>query len=277
MENSYTKIIIKNNIRIYISDFQKVAQDILKIHKYSPLASLILANGIATFGPLGFLYDVEKISILMKTVGPMKTFILEFKDKSIRALIGDGTVTTEYDNNGLYNSIPLILGIGDEGLIRVSRFINGIPYNSEVPLANGDMITDLAYYLNKSDQVFSAIINDVWLNESNHLRVDRAKSIIFQLMPNHTEDDVIWIENLIKNNDFKSMKLSEYIDIIDGQELRRHEVIAKCTCTSKKMLEAINLLSKIDRKELVKDSENIEIKCDFCLKLVQINSKKITQ
>jgi molecular chaperone Hsp33 len=161
MKDSYTKIIIKDNVRIYLNDFQKVTQDILDIHKYTPLASLILANGITTFGTLGFLYDIEKVSILMKTNGAMKTFALEFKGGGIRALLGDGTVITEYDNNKLHNTIPLILGIGDEGVVRVSRFIQGSPYTSEVQIANGDMITDLVYYLNKSDQIFSAILNDV--------------------------------------------------------------------------------------------------------------------
>lgn len=275
MKNSYTKIIIKNNVRIYISDYQKVAEDILNIHKYTPLASLILAHGIATFGPLGFLYDIEKISILMKTNGAIKTFLLEFKENNIRALLGDGGVTTEYDESGLYNDIPLILGIGDEGLVRVGRFINNHPYTSEVPLANGDMITDLAYYLNKSDQVFSAILNDIYLNTNNHLKVDKAKSIIFQLMPDHNEDDIVWIETLIKNNNFKQITIDEYIKIIDGKELKYNNVISKCTCTSKKMLNAIKLLSNKDKKELSKDKE-IEIKCDFCLKTIKIDQTEIT-
>ncbi len=275
MGKSYTKIIIKNNVRIYVSDYQKIAQDILEIHKYTPLASLILANGISTFGVLGFLYDIEKISILLKTTGAIKTFVLEFKNGQMRSLLGDGTITTEYDDNGLYNDIPLILGIGDEGLIRVSRFINGSPYTSEVPLANADMITDLVYYLNKSDQVFSAIINDVWLNEKNHLKVDRAKSILFQLMPNHTNEDIIWIENLIKNHNLKDIEINEYIKIIDGKELKHQDVLAKCSCNSQKMLDAINLLSTTDREELVDETQDIEVRCDFCLNSIKIEKDRI--
>ncbi|MGL6124972.1 MAG: Hsp33 family molecular chaperone HslO [Metamycoplasmataceae bacterium] len=275
MSKSYTKIIIKNNVRIYISDYTKVSQEILNIHKYNPLPSLILANGIATFGPLGFLYNVEKISILMKTNGPMKNFLLEFKNNSIRALMGDGNIITEYDDNGLYNHIPLILGIGDEGLLRVSRFIKGIPYNSEVKLANGDIVTDLAYYLNKSDQVFSAILNDIWLNEGDHLKVDRANSAIFQLLPNHTDEDVEWIENLIKNNNFKKMNLDDFIQIIDGKELSHNNLIYNCDCTSEKMLNAIRLLSKNDRNDLINKGSDIDVKCDFCLRKISINPKQI--
>ncbi|MDK2819548.1 MAG: Hsp33 family molecular chaperone HslO [Mycoplasmataceae bacterium] len=273
MIKSYTKIIVKNNVRIYISDYQKVAQEILTIHKYTPLASLILANGIATFGPVGFLYDIKKVSFLMKTNGAIKTFLLEFQNNNIRALLGDGSVITEYDENGMFNDIPLILGIGDEGLLRVSRFVESFPYTSEVPIANGDMITDLVYYLNKSDQVFSAVINDIQLNKKNHLKVDKAKSIIFQLMPNHNEADILWIEKLIENNDFKNLDLIEYINLIDGEELKHQEVISKCNCTSKKMLDAIKLLSPKEHNNLFLKNENIEIKCDFCKKTVSMNIK----
>ena len=277
MQESNTKIIIKNNVRIYLSDYQKVTQDILNIHKYTPLSSLILANGITTFGTLGFLYGIDKVAVLMKTNGAMKTFALEFKDGNIRALLGDGTVTTEYDNNKLHNTIPLILGIGDEGVVRVSRFTKNNPYTSEVQIANGDMITDLVYYLNKSDQIFSAILNDVWLNEDNPLEVDRAKSALFQLLPNHTEEDVLWIENIIQNTDFKKTNLTNFIKLIDGKELQEHKIFSKCDCTSKKMLNAINLLSQKEKKEIIKKDEDIEIKCDFCLNslIIKVESIKI--
>ncbi|MGL5308563.1 MAG: Hsp33 family molecular chaperone HslO, partial [Metamycoplasmataceae bacterium] len=215
------------------------------------------------------------VTILMKTTGAMKTLLLEFKNNAIRALIGDGNIETEYDNNGLYNNVPLILGIGDEGFLRVSRFVNGIPYISEVMLANGDIVTDLAYYLNKSDQVFSAILNDVWLNENEYLKVDRANSIIFQLLPNHTEKDIIWIEDLIKNNNFKKIQLLDFIKAIGGKELSHHKVIAKCDCNSEKMLNAIRLLSEKDKNELLDTGKDIEIKCDFCLRVIKIDSKKI--
>ncbi len=275
MKKSYTKIIIKKNVRIYISDYQNIAQDILKIHKYTPLASLILANGIVSFGPLGFLYDVEKLSVLIKTNGSIKTFLLEFKNNAIRALLGDGNVVTEYDEIELFNEIPLILGIGDKGVVRVSRYVNNFPYTSEVPLANGDMVTDLTYYLNKSDQVFSAIVNDVLLNKKNHLKVDKASSIIFQLMPNHDEGDIIWIENIIKNNNLKELGIDKYIKIIDGVELKQYDVLAKCSCTLAKMINAIKFLSDKEQKDLLKEEKNIEIKCDFCLKKIQINDEML--
>ena len=43
--------------------------------------------------------------------------------------------------------------------------------------------------------------------------VNKAKNIIFQLLPNHNEEDKIWIKNFIKDNDSINKKLEK----IDGQ------------------------------------------------------------
>ena len=41
--------------------------------------------------------------------------------------------------------------------------------------------------------------------------VNKAKNIIFQLLPNHNEEDKIWIKNFIKDNNFKNYSINEII------------------------------------------------------------------
>ena len=55
MKSNFTKIIIKNNIRIYLSDLQNLANDILSYNTYLPLPAIILGNSLAIFTPLKFL------------------------------------------------------------------------------------------------------------------------------------------------------------------------------------------------------------------------------
>ena len=47
-----TKIFIKNNVRIYLSDLQDLVQPILDQHNYLPLDNLILAHALSAFSPL---------------------------------------------------------------------------------------------------------------------------------------------------------------------------------------------------------------------------------
>lgn len=261
MKRNFTKVILKNNIRIYLSDFQDVVNQILEYHKYLPLPSLILANAICAFSPLKYLYNTNNLMVRIKNNGAMKTLILEIKFNQVRALISNPNIETEFDKNN-YNDIPLILGIGDHGILEVSREVQGEFFNSETPLAKADIVTDLAYFLNQSDQTFSAVVNDVSLSSKNHNHVQSAKNIIFQLLPNHKEEDKIWIENFVKNNSLKDYSIEEIEKKIDGKLLLTNEIEGTCWCSYQKILNAINLLSLEEKNDLFKDV--VEVKCEFC-------------
>ena len=45
MKQNFTKIILKNNVLIYLSDLKDVVNQILNYHKYLPLPSIKLGNG----------------------------------------------------------------------------------------------------------------------------------------------------------------------------------------------------------------------------------------
>ncbi|MBD5423465.1 MAG: Hsp33 family molecular chaperone HslO [Mycoplasma sp.] len=264
MERNFTKIIIKKNIRIYLSDFTDVVNNILNYHKYSPFPSLIMANAICSFTPLKYLYNSNNLMIRIKSNGPIKSIIFEAKNNNVRSLISDPNIVTEYDKTN-YNLIPLILGIGDDGIFEVSREINNEIFKSETKLAKFDIVTDVAYFLNKSDQIFSVVINDVELSEKDHNKTLKAKNIIFQLLPNHTEEDKKWIEDFISKNKLKNNSIQDIEKKIDGDILETKNINANCWCNKDKIIDAINLLTSQERKELFKDDEYVEAKCEFCL------------
>lgn len=261
MKKNYTKIILKNNIRIYLSDFQDVVEQILDYHQYLPLPSLILAHAICAFSPLKYLYHTNNLLVRIKDNGTMKTLIYESKFDQMRALISNPNIETEYDHSD-YNQIPLILGIGDHGILEVSREVQGKYYTSETPLAKADIVTDIAYFLNQSDQTFSAVVNDVRLSLKNHHRCESARNIIFQLLPNYTEEDQIWIENFIKNNRLSEHTIEEIEEKINGQLVSIHHLNGSCWCSYQKIVNAINLLSNQEKNDLFQ--EVVEVKCEFC-------------
>lgn len=273
MKRNFTKVILKNNIRIYLSDFKDVVNQILEYHKYLPLPSLILANAICAFSPLKYLYNTNNLMVRIKNNGAMKTLILEMKFNQVRALISNPNIETEFDKNN-YNDIPLILGIGDHGILEVSREVQGEFFNSETPLAKADIVTDLAYFLNQSDQIFSAVVNDVELSSKNHNQVQTAKNIIFQLLPNHKEEDKVWIENFIKDNPLKDYSIEEIEQKIDGKLLSTNEIEGTCWCSYQKILNAINLLSHEEKKDLFKDV--VEVKCEFCQVVRIVDSQDVS-
>lgn len=270
MKNNFTKIIIKNNIRIYLSNLQDLANEILNYHKYLPLPAIILGNSLAVFSPLKFLYDCEKLMIRIKSNGPIESLIMEIQENNVRSLISNPNIVTEYDNKN-YNDIPLILGIGDSGSLEISRKVKNEYFNSVTKLVRFDIVTNLAYFLNVSDQIFSAILSDVEMSQDNPLFFTKAKSIIFQLLPDHTEEDKQWIENFVATTNFKKLSIDEIEEKIQGKLLETKHLSSKCWCSKEKMIRAIQLLPIKEQEELKKDK--LEIKCEFCLNTIIIKKE----
>lgn len=273
MKKDYTKIILKNNVRIYLSDLQDVVDQILNYHHYLPLPSLILAHALCAFIPLKYLYRTNNLLVRIKDNGAMKTLIFEAKNDRVRALISNPNIETEYDQ-GDYNQIPLILGIGDHGILEVSREIQGKFYTSETPLVKADIVTDVAYFLNQSDQTFSAVVNDVWLSLEDQRKTVRAKNMIFQLLPNYNEDDLVWIEDFIKQYPLKDYEVDEVEKLIDGQLILVQKVDDSCWCSYEKIIEAINILSNDEKDNLF--AKEVEVKCEFCQTKRIVDKKDIS-
>lgn len=263
MLKNLTRIIIKNNVRIYLSDYTDVVDQVFLIHNYLPLPNLIIAHAISAFGPLRFLYDTNDLLVRMQTNGAIKELILEIKNQDLRILLSNPNISTEYDKKG-YNTIPLILGIGDSGTLKISRFLNGQVKDSHTPLVRADIITDLAYHLNNSDQIFSAIVNDVKLDPTDPNQIKKAKSAIFQLLPDYEESDIQWIENFIKEFPLEKYSIDEYEKLIDGDNLATKTIGAICWCSRERVLRAINLLSDQEKQSVFENDNKIESKCEFC-------------
>ena len=270
-----TKIFIKNNVRIYLSDLQDLVQPILDQHNYLPLANLILAHALSSFSPLACLYDAKKMLIKIKSNGPIEMLLVEIENQAVRALVANGQIASEYDQSG-YNEIPLILGLGNQGTLHISRIINNEQFTSEVNLVAADIITDLAYYLNQSDQTFSAIVNDVYLDQTSPNKIGRAVNVIFQLLPGYEEADVVWIEEFIKQNPLKNYDLATYEELLATACIGQKTLIAQCWCSRQRLIEALDLLTPEAQKDLFKMDQEIESKCDFCQQKYLINQKELT-
>lgn len=261
---SYTKIIIKKNVRIFVSDYTEIAQSAIQIQSQYPLPSLILAKAIAILGPLSFLGQKNngKTIATIKSEGPIKLLVVESRNNGdIRALIANDQIETEYDEED-FNTIPLILGIGQTGTLRIVHQYNGQQFGGEVILANCDLITDLAYYFDLSEQIKTAIRDAVFFSSKN--KIERAYSAIFQLLPDHTEKDIIWIENFIKKYDLNQMSVDDYIAKIDGTILKTNSAQWKCSCSETHSLQIAKLLDKSEIAAILKQHGKIEVFCHFC-------------
>ena len=259
---SNTTFIIKGEVMIYVTDAKAIAQEAIDRHKTLPLASLALATSIAVLGTFGSYKKGIHTSVNVKGNGPLKNIIVETNGNGkLRALIGNPFVKTDADEKN-FNNIPLTVGIGDGGSLKIVHTNEKINFGGEVPLANGDITTDLAYYLDQSEQINSAVISSIILDSPQKL--EHARAVIFVMLPKHSEKDIRWLENFIKNNSLENLSLVDYIKNINGKILETMNLKWQCTCNKNKMLKVAKTLPQNDQKELIQKYGYVEIICNFC-------------
>lgn len=260
---SKTIILIKNNVRIYVSDYTEIAQVAIEKHKTKPLASLALSTAIAVFGPLSTMKKEGRTIAFYKFNGPLKNLLVESNvEGDIRALVGDPFVTTDYDKKDV-NEIPLRVGLGEVGTLRIVNEWKDQQFGGEVEMANGDITTDLAFYFDQSEQTYTAVISDVKMRDSKN--VERAFSAIFQLLPTRTKEDVEWVESFVNLNKMSTFKtIDDYVNKIDGLVLEQKNTRWKCKCSQEKMESLISSISEEERNSIKEEYGKLEVTCNFC-------------
>lgn len=262
---SYTSIYIKGNIRVYLSDLTDVAQTAITKQKTTPLASLALATSVVAFGPFAIIKTHGRTSAMIKSNGSIKNIIVESNSSGdIRALVGNNEILTEWDelSEEKINAIPLPLAIGDSGTLKIVHEYDDENFGGEVMLTKSDVVTDLAYYFDQSEQIYTAVVADVHLESKNKLK--RATSAIFQMLPGFTEEDTTWLETFIKQNKLSKNTIEEYAKKFDGNYLASKELRWNCTCSTEKMKSLVNLLGEEEQKAIIAEHGFIEVTCNFC-------------
>lgn len=144
-------------------------------------------------------------------------------------------------------------------------------YQSSVALQTGEIATDLAYYLNISEQIPSALSLGVFVETDNSVRA--AGGFMIQTMP-ETKPEII---------DFLERKLSETRPasrmILDGltpehmleeavglpiEIIQRSEISYYCPCSKERVIRAIITLGRNEIKSMIDEGETVKVECYFC-------------
>ncbi|MBX4209922.2 MAG: Hsp33 family molecular chaperone HslO [Mollicutes bacterium PWAP] len=266
------KILIKNEVRIYLSDTTELTNNLIKTHKTKPLASRTLGTAAGLFSTFGLMRKEIYTSVNIKGDGPLKNIIVESNpDGGIRALIGNPFVQTEYDQDiDKANTIPISLGVGSNGVMNVVNRIENIGskisnFGGMVNLVSGNITLDLAFYFDQSEQTFSAVDSFTLLKNANNAK--STINVIFQMMPKHKKEDIIFVEKFIKNHSLKKVSFNKYLNelIKEGAELKdERKIFWHKTCSKDKMFKAIASLTNKDIEELKEKYGAVEVKCHFC-------------
>ena len=110
--------------------------------------------------------------------------------------------------------------------------------------------------------------------------VKSSGAMIIELLPGHTEEDIVYLENLhlkpissvFAENDDLHAYLKELFP--DAEILEEKNVKYHCGCSRERFMRNLLTLPKKDLEEIAED-DHIDIKCEFCDKTYRFDKDDI--
>lgn len=236
-------------------------------HLLDRITSFLLARALSAATMMSsFLKGEERIILEFEGAGPVRKVYAE----SMQVGESRGYVILAADaENTPINEIGDALGAG---ILRVSRilFNQAEPNTSLVPLAKGDIATDLAEYFAQSEQIPTAVILDVDYNEDG--TIAQSGGLMLQAMPGHTEAQLHEVYNeLIKiktiaglySQDYNPRDVLKKVLPFNFKVISSSQVDFFCRCSKDGFM---NKLLTLGLKELqsMKEHNNNELVCQYC-------------
>ncbi|MEN2993879.1 MAG: Hsp33 family molecular chaperone HslO [Thermodesulfovibrio sp.] len=251
-----------------------------KIHDTWPTATAAMGRVIA--GSLllaSTLKDGQRIMIQVKGDGPLNEVVAEADSYyRVRAY-----VKRPHIYMGLKDErIDVGRAIG-KGFLNVIRDL-GLKeyYQSSVALQTGEIARDLAYYLNVSEQIPSAVSLGVYVETDNSVKA--AGGFMIQTMPETKVEIIDFLERKLSQSKSVSLMILEGMNCLQILEeavglpievLHRGTVTYFCPCTKERVINAIVTLGREEIHKMINEGKTVDVECYFCKKKYEIKLEEL--
>ncbi|NWF52929.1 MAG: Hsp33 family molecular chaperone HslO [Nitrospirae bacterium] len=227
--------------------------------------------------------------------------ILKYGQKVVLQVAGDGPlrgIVAETDwlcrVRGYIKRPHIHLGL-KEGKLDVGRgigkgFLNVLKdlglreyYRGIVPLQTGEIATDIAYYLNVSEQIPAAVSLGVFIDSDNSVKA--SGGFMIHTLPNLEDEIIGFLERKLKEippvstmilNGLSPKEIMEEAVGLPVEISESKEVLYHCPCTKDRVLDSIIVLGRKDIEELVIKGEVLNVQCEFCKKEYVVSQEELS-
>ena len=274
-------IIPSKNCRVFACQTTQLLEIARQKHGLWPTASAALGRMMsATLMMSAMNKNHEKMTVTMNGNGPIGTMIATTNsDGMIKAFVANPEVHYTYNDTG---KLAVGVAVGNEGTLQVIKDM-GLkePFVGTVPLQSGEIGDDFSYYFMISEQTPSVVSVGVLVNDTNEIL--SSGGFIIQLLPEATEDDIIYIENKMKDfppvssliHDGKTPEdiLSMLFD--DVEILAKQDLMFECDCSKEQMKNALITVGKDEIQTMINEDHGCEMTCHFCNTKYQFSESEL--
>ena len=259
---------LNKHARIYMINSKEVVEKARKLHDMWPTSCAALGRTLSVTSLMGLMQkdENEVVTVTINGGGSIGTIMCVANcNGEVKGFCGDPQLYLKYNDT---NKLAVGLIVGNDGYLKVTKNLKlKQQYTSQVQLQTGEIGDDFAYYFSVSEQ--RPTIVSVGVLVDTDYSVKSAGAMIIELLPNHTEEDIVYLENLkfepISSVLDKNDSLNEYLNSLfnDVEILEEKIVDYVCDCSKERFMRNMLTLPKKDLEELALE-DKIEIKCEFC-------------
>lgn len=268
------------NFKISVIKTTDVVKTAQKNHNLSLLNTVILGRSLTAVMLLASeLKGEERVHLRLEGNGPIGYLHAEANAVGeIRGYVQNPAAELDYTNPETTLGDGLGLGILTFTKILYNQ---AEPRTSSIQLVTGDVTADVAHYLTQSEQIPSAVLIDLNVDENGE--VTESGGILVQRLPGAPDGQIELLQEKLSALPpvYSMLESGLYIDDImhkavapiKAKELSRQLVDFFCRCSREKFLNALSMLSFDDLKDMEGDSQ--EMTCQFCNKSEVITKAEI--
>lgn len=284
MDKLISGVAAGGTIRVLSAVTTDTVTEAVRRHQTTPTVSAALGRVLTGSLLLGAtLKDFDRLTVRLDCDGPVGGITAEANlHGEARGYVKNPDVEVPARDDGKFD-VGAIVGKGMFYVIREAGFDIGLhrdPYVGSVPIVSGEIGEDFAYYLAKSEQIPSAVLLGVLLQNTKPY-VTAAGGVLVQMMPGANEHLITMIEDSIAHaphvtslvregagpKDLLRMALGE----IDFEVSDEKPVSFKCNCSMERAIELITSLGRGEVESMLREDNGAVMSCGFCSEIYQLD------
>ncbi len=265
------------DIRVFGAITTDTVAEAIRRHQTSPTVSAALGRTMT--GALmmaSTLKEVDRLTVKIEGDGPVGGITAESNGNgAVRGFVKNPVAELPANGNGKFD-VSGVIGQGMFYVIREAGFDIGLrpePYVGSVPIVSGEIAEDFAYYLAKSEQIPSAVMLGVLLNNVEPF-VAASGGVMIQMLPGANEHLITMIEdtiahaphltNVINGQTTPDELIKLALGEIDFEILGEKEVAFECTCSFEKAVAMVAALGPDEVSSMLAEQGEAVMNCGFC-------------
>ncbi len=275
-------------VRIMAAISTDIVKEAVRRHETSPTVSAALGRVLTGTLLLGSsLKDFDRLTVKIESDGAVKGIVAEANAEGrVRGYVKNPHAELPPNDDGKFD-VKGIIGEGMFYVIRESGYEIGLhrePYVGSVPIISGEIAEDFAYYLAKSEQIPSAVLLGVLLQNQEPF-VTASGGVMIQMMPGANEHIITIIEDTIRraphitsviNNGATPKELVKFaLGEIDFEILEEKEIEFACNCSFERAVSLISSLGKKEVEAMLEEDKGAKMTCGFCNELYTLDENDL--